>query len=333
MLEVRDLVVRFDGVDGPTVAVDGASLHVAEGRTLALVGESGAGKSVTARAIMRLLREPPAHVEGGQILFDGDDLRGLSERQMQAVRGARIGMVFQDPLAALNPVYSIGWQVMEPLLIHKRCGRREAKKRAIELLEQVGFPDAKKRFDVYPHELSGGMRQRAVIASALVCEPELLIADEPTTALDMLAARGIMDLLLHIKQSRQMSMLLISHDVGLIGQLADDIAIMYAGKVIERGSRDDVLARPMHPYTRGLFQSLPPVRTVARRRRGDDVRLPVIPGTAPTVREATTSCRFAERCGEVFDRCHEEAPAMYPEASSSHASRCFLHVPATEASA
>ncbi|MFP6685646.1 MAG: ABC transporter ATP-binding protein [Polyangiaceae bacterium] len=332
-LAIRDLVVRFDGPEGPTTAVDGATLDIAEGQTVALVGESGAGKSVTARAVLGLLRSPPARIDGGEILFDGDDIRDLSERQMRTIRGARIGMIFQDPLAALNPVYSIGKQIMEPLLIHDRCGRREAKKRALELLEQVGFPDPKRRFALFPHELSGGMRQRAMIAAALACEPELLIADEPTTALDMVAARGIMDLLRSIKEQRKMAMLLISHDLGVVTQLADEIAIMYAGRIVERGPRADVMNQPLHPYTRALLQSVPPLRTKPRRRDRDAVRLPVIPGSAPAMRDATTSCRFADRCADVMARCHEEAPPLFQANDDAHGSRCFLHAPVSEANA
>ena len=332
-LAIRDLVVRFDGPEGPTTAVDGATLDIAEGQTVALVGESGAGKSVTARAILRLLRSPPARIDGGEILFDGDDIRGLSERQMRTIRGARISMIFQDPLAALNPVYSIGKQIMEPLLIHDRCGRNEAKKRALDLLEQVGFPDPKRRFGLFPHELSGGMRQRAMIAAALACEPELLIADEPTTALDMVAARGIMDLLRSIKEQRKMAMLLISHDLGVVTQLADEIAIMYAGRIVERGPRAEVMNQPLHPYTRGLLQSVPPLRTKPRRRDRDAVRLPVIPGSAPAMRDATTSCRFADRCADVMARCQEEAPPLFRANDDAHGSRCFLHAPVSEANA
>ena len=332
-LAIRDLVVRFDGPEGATTAVDGATLEIAENQTVALVGESGAGKSVTARAILRLLRSPPARIDGGEILFDGDDVHGLSERQMRTIRGARIGMIFDDPLAALNPVYTIGRQIMEPMLIHDRCGRRVAKQRALELLEQVGFPDPQRRFTLFPHELSGGMRQRAMIAAALACEPELLIADEPTTALDMVAARGIMDLLRSIKDQRKMAMLLISHDLGVVTQLADEIAIMYAGRIVEQGPRADVMTQPLHPYTRGLLQSVPPLRTKPRRRNRDSVRLQVIPGSAPAMREDTTSCRFAERCAEVMTRCHEEAPPVFKGANDAHGSRCFLHAPVSEAMA
>ena len=275
-LKVENLTVSFSTPEAEVLAVDDVSFDIESGTTLALVGESGAGKSVIARSTLGLLHSPPATIHGGRICIDDENLLAMTEKELRAIRGARIGMVFQDPLASLNPVHTIGYHVMESLLIHERMPRRKARQKAIGLLDQVGFPEPEQRIDHYPHELSGGMRQRVMIAAALACDPDILIADEPTTALDMVAARGILDLLNDLKEARSMTMLLISHDLGLVANLADSVAIMYSGRVIERGASSQVMTAPSHAYTQALLASLPPIRRSPRRRRDEALRLPVM---------------------------------------------------------
>jgi oligopeptide/dipeptide ABC transporter ATP-binding protein len=317
-LHVEELTVRFATEAEPFVAVDGISFEVPEHTTVALVGESGSGKSVTAQAIMRLLASPPATATG-RVHLGEVDLFSLSERQMRRIRGERIAMIFQDPGTALNPVYSIGFQVAEALRIRGKS-RREAKRRALELLERVGFPEPRARYGDYPHELSGGMRQRAMIAIALAAEPELLIADEPTTALDMLAAAQINALLADLQREHQMSMLLISHDIAAVAENADEVIVLYAGQIVERGSTDQVLRRPRHPYTRGLLESIPPLRSSRRRRAKTSARLPAM--LAEPHRAGLRGCRFAPRCPEALERCREETPRLI--AVEDGLARCLL---------
>ena len=326
LLRVEDLAVSFDTDAGRLRAVDGISFDVPAKSTVALVGESGCGKTVTALAIMRLLPSPPGSIDRGSVRLGTDDLMTLSERQMREVRGARIGFVFQDPLAALDPVYSVGSQVVEALRLHVRLSRREAKKQAIALLAKVGFPEPETRFDAYPHELSGGMRQRVLIAIAIACEPELVIADEPTTALDMLAASEVATLLSELKRERDASLLLISHDIGMIAGHADRIVVLYAGQVVEQGPAAEILAEPKHPYTKGLLQSIPPLRKRRRRRRKTPTRLPAMAGGVPDMVAPPTHCRFAPRCPAAFGRCREEEPVLY--GIGDVAARCFLYDPA-----
>jgi oligopeptide/dipeptide ABC transporter ATP-binding protein len=310
LLSVRDLVVRFALEEGELTAVDGISFDVPKGCTVALVGESGCGKTVTAHTIMRLLPTPPARIDGGQVLFEGQDLLCLPLRRMRALRGSRISIVFQDPMTALNPVYSIGSQLREAYRIHQRISRSEAKRRAIELLRRVGFPEPDERFGDYPHELSGGMRQRVLIAMALACRPALLIADEPTTALDQLAATDLVSLLEQLRREFELSMLLISHDITMVAEIADHIVVLYAGQIVESGPAHDVLAHPQHPYTRALLQSIPPRRRHQRRRRKTKRRLPSIQGTVPDPRKLPPGCRFSNRCPEAIDRCDDQAPEL-----------------------
>jgi peptide/nickel transport system ATP-binding protein len=332
LLSVRNLVVRFASDDGDVTAVDDVSFDVPRSSTVALVGESGCGKSVTAHSIMRLLPIPPAKIAAGEITLAGESLLALSERHMRSVRGERISIVFQDPMSSLNPVYSIGAQLSEAIRVHRSTGRSAARKRSIELLERVGLPDAAQRLAHYPQQLSGGMRQRVLIAMALACDPELLIADEPTTALDMLAAAQINTLLADLRREREMSMLLISHDIGAVAQSADYVVVMYAGQVVEKGPAAAVLRAPNHPYTRGLIRSMPPLLQRRRRRRPTPTRLPTIGGTVPVLRgEAAqqSGCRFADRCSEVYERCREEQPTLLDagplgEAGEQIEARCFL---------
>jgi peptide/nickel transport system ATP-binding protein len=316
LLRVAELTVRFTSEQTVVLAVDRVSFDVPPATTVALVGESGSGKSVTAHAIMRLLPSPPA-TASGSIRLGEVELLELPERRMRRIRGDRIAMIFQDPGTALNPVYSIGFQVAEALRIRGH-GRRDARRRALELLARVGFPEPQVRYRDYPHELSGGMRQRAMIAIALAADPELLIADEPTTALDMLASAQINQLLAELQREREMSMLLISHDIAAVADNAQHLVVLYGGEIVEEGAAATVLARPQHPYTRGLLESIPPL--VDRRRRRDKAAMRL-----PAMRAGDASphgCRFAGRCPEVFARCRGEHPRLF--STGEGLARCFL---------
>jgi oligopeptide/dipeptide ABC transporter ATP-binding protein len=333
LLSVRDLVVRFDVEDGPLTAVDGVSFDVPQASTVALVGESGCGKTVTAHAIMRLLPEPPAEIPAGTVLFEGQRLLDLPARKLRKLRGSRLSIVFQDPHSALNPVYSVGSQLVEAYRIHQRISRGEAKRRGVELLRRVGFPEPERRFGDYPHELSGGMRQRVMIAIALACSPSLLIADEPTTALDQLAAADLVELLADLRRELKLSLLLISHDIAMVASIADRVVVLYAGQVMESGMARDVLEAPSHPYTRGLLLSVPPRRRRQRRRRRTSARLPNITGNVPDPRSFPSGCRFSDRCPEAFDRCRRSAPPLTEVARPDRApveARCWLYDPDEE---
>ena len=322
LLSIRDLSVSFATEGGRLRAVDHVSFDVPRGRTVALVGESGCGKSVTAQSILRLLPDPPARIDGGQILLEGRDLLQLREREMRAVRGGRVGMIFQEPMTSLNPVYTVGYQIAEAIRLHRDVSRREARRLSVEALARVGFPEPGRRVDSYPHELSGGMRQRVLIAIALAAGPALLIADEPTTALDATVQAQILELLRDLREAEGMSMLLIAHDLALVGQVADDVVVLYAGVVVERGPAAEVLRSPSHPYTRALRASVPPRLHRVRGEKGR--RLPTIEGALPDLRSPPPGCRFHERCAEVMDRCRREPPALLPVAGSSVESRCLL---------
>ncbi|APR83181.1 Oligopeptide transport ATP-binding protein OppD [Minicystis rosea] len=324
LLSIRDLSVSFVTDGGLLRAVDHVSFDVPRGRTVALVGESGCGKSVTAHSIMRLLPSPPARTDGGEILLEGRDLLKLDERSMRAVRGARIGMIFQEPMTSLNPVYTIGFQIAEAIRLHRDVSRSEARRLSIEGLARVGFPEPARRVDNYPHELSGGMRQRVLIAIALACSPALLVADEPTTALDATVQAQILALLAQLREEAGMSLLLIAHDLALVGEVADDIVVLYAGVVVERGPARAVLSNPAHPYTRALLRSLPPRAHRARGERGR--KLPTIEGSLPDLRSPPPGCRFQDRCPDVTERCRVEPPALVPAGNGATA-RCFLVEP------
>jgi oligopeptide/dipeptide ABC transporter ATP-binding protein len=324
LLRVRDLSVRFVVDGGVIQAVDHVSFDVPRGRTVALVGESGAGKSATAHAIVRLIA-PPGAIRGREVRFQQLDLLTVPERTMRSVRGGRIGMIFQDPMTSLNPVYSIGAQIGEAIRLHRRVSRSEARARSLELLRRVGFPEPERRIDDFPHELSGGMRQRALIAIALACDPVLLIADEPTTALDMSVQAQMIDLLRRLKHELEMSLLLVAHDLELVAELADEVVVMYAGQVVEQGPVETILQHPRHPYTQALLDSIPP-RTSAPRQLGDrGRRLPAIAGTVPDPRLRLDGCRFEPRCPERFARCTLEEPEV--KRAGDVAVRCFLHEP------
>ncbi|HUG10317.1 MAG TPA: ABC transporter ATP-binding protein [Opitutaceae bacterium] len=306
ILEVRDLVTAFDTDAGQVTAVDGVSFRTRRGRTLGIVGESGCGKSVTALSIMRLLPQPMGRILGGEILFEGRDLTKLAPKEMYQVRGGQIGMVFQEPMTALNPVHTIGRQIAEVFLLHRTKDRREAWRLATEMLEHVGIPSPEVRVSEYPHQLSGGMRQRVVIAMALACTPALVIADEPTTALDVTVQAQILDLMKKLQAEMGMSIILITHDLGVIAEMCDDVVVMYAGRVAEAGPVSQIFTRPSHPYTRGLLASIPRLDTPRKTRLG------IIEGMVPALQDLPPGCRFQNRCPFAVDRCRVESPAIEP---------------------
>jgi peptide/nickel transport system ATP-binding protein len=326
LLSVERLVTSVRLGDRDVPAVNDVSFELAAGRTLGLVGESGCGKSLTAMSLLRLLPEPKVRVTGGRILFEGQDLATLPEPALRALRGNRVAVVFQEPATALNPVRTVGDQVGEPLRVHRGLSREAARRRAVELLAAVGIPSPAERAAAYPHQLSGGMKQRVVIAMALACDPALLIADEPTTALDVTVQAQILELLGRLRRERGMALLLITHDLGVVAETCDEVAIMYAGRVVERGAVADVFARPRHPYTRGLLGVLHELEArggaVARRA------LHEIPGTVPPVGQVPVGCAFADRCGRAAPRCRVEVPELRAELATEarHASRCFFPV-------
>lgn len=325
LLSVRDLAVSYATAEGGKLhALDGVSFDVPSGKTVAIVGESGCGKTATALSIMRLLPAPSATIERGRILFQGEDLLGLSERNMQRIRGGKIGMVFQEPLTALNPVYTVGAQIIEAIQLHDRMSRSASRRRAIDLLHRVGFSRPEERIDSYPHELSGGMRQRVLIAMALAAGPRLLIADEPTSALDMAIRAQIMVLLGDLSRELGMSLLVITHDLAFVSDIADELVVLYAGTVVETGPPSRVLSDPLHPYTQALLQSVPPTSNF-RVRGQRRAALPTIEGALPDLRSSVVGCRFASRCPKVMDRCRQETPSIVPLHSNKGAVRCFLH--------
>ena len=302
ILEVRGLEVTFATDRGAVKAADGVSFDLKPGLTLGLVGESGCGKTVTALALLRLV-PPPGRITGGRVLFGGDDLLALSERAMEDIRGKRISMVFQEPTTAFNPVLTIGDQIAEALVIHDGAGRAEAHGAAVGMLEKVGIPDPAERAGTYPHQMSGGMRQRAMIAMALICRPDILIADEPTTALDVTIQAQILDLMGEMQREFGVAILFISHDLAVISEMADEVMVMYAGRVVERAPADALLAHPLHPYTQGLIETLP-------RHGVGRGRLPAIPGTVPDLGALPDGCRFSDRCPLADDGCRAAEPPL-----------------------
>jgi oligopeptide/dipeptide ABC transporter ATP-binding protein len=317
LLSVEHLTTLFDLPGGPVPAVDDVSFEIRGGETLGLVGESGCGKSVTALSIMRLV-QPPGRIAAGAIRFKDRNLLDLSEAEMREVRGADIGFIFQEPMTALNPVLTVGYQIAEALLVHGRATRRDAKARAAELLDAVGVADATKRVHDYPHQLSGGMRQRVLIAIAVACKPSLLVADEPTTALDVTIQAQILDLLRTMKDVFRLSLLLITHDLGVIAETADRVAVMYAGRIVEEGTVRDIFRAPKHPYTRGLLASMP--------GGAPGVRLRAIEGSVPMLGALPPGCAFHPRCPDRFDPCANAPPPEYA-VGPDHGARCYLHAP------
>jgi peptide/nickel transport system ATP-binding protein len=319
LLEIRGLKTHFKTDDGWVHAVDGVDLSVNSGETVCLVGESGSGKSVTAMSVLKLVPMPPGRIVAGQVLWDGRDLVSLPPSEMQKLRGREIGVVFQEPMTALNPVYTVGEQISEGLRLHEGLSRAAAMERAAELLALVHISQPARRVHDYPHQFSGGMRQRVMIAMALACNPRLLIADEPTTALDVTIQAQILDLLSELKERLGMAVLLITHAMGVVAEVAQRVVVMYAGQVIEEGSVEEVFERPWHPYTQGLIRSIP--RIDADASRGS--RLVSIPGTVPSLIEPPPGCRFAPRCAYARDACTQATPALR-QVGPGHRVACIL---------
>ncbi|HZG55906.1 ABC transporter ATP-binding protein [Paenibacillus sp.] len=317
ILEVKDLQVSFNVRGGEVQAVRGVSFDVKKGEAVAIVGESGCGKSVTAQTIMRLIPNPPGVIKNGSIRFKGEELTKKSEKEMEAVRGKDIGMIFQDPMTSLNPTLTIGRQITEGLIKHQKMSRNAAKERAIEILKLVGIPNPEARFAQYPHEFSGGMRQRAMIAIALACNPALLIADEPTTALDVTIQAQILTLMKDLQTRLGTSIILITHDLGVVADMCDRVIVMYAGKVVETGTKWEVFKNPKHPYTRGLLRSVPRLD-----QKKDEELIPII-GTPPDLIKPPAGCGFCARCDEAMEICQTRDVDM-TEISPSHKAACWL---------
>ena len=307
LLEVKNLQTHFPTRAGLVRAVDGVSFYIDKRELLGLVGESGCGKSITALSIMRLIA-PPGKIVGGEISFDGRNLLKLSDSEMRAIRGDDIAMIFQDPMTSLNPVFTVGEQIAEALRLHRKLSRKAARAGAIEAMREVSIPDPARRIDDYPHQLSGGMRQRVMIAMALACDPKLLIADEPTTALDVTIQAQILELLNELRKNRELSVLLITHDLGVVAEVADRVAVMYTGRIVEEASVQELFARPRHPYTEGLLRSVPKLTSAAVAKAE---RLETIEGTVPSPTDLPPGCHFAPRCPYRMPRCTAEEIPLY----------------------
>jgi len=333
LLKVTNLTVEFSTDEGEIRAVDGVSLEIPRGKTLGVVGESGCGKSVTAMSIMRLIPMPPGRFVSGEIRYDGKDLVAVPDSEMRKLRGNRISMIFQEPMTSLNPVFTVGDQIGEAFRLHQGLDRKAALKKAIEMLHLVGIPAPEERVKVFPHQLSGGMRQRVMIAMALACKPDLLIADEPTTALDVTIQAQIMELMKKLQDELGMSIMLITHDLGVVAETCDVVQVMYAGRVVEKASVEGIFHQPRHPYTLGLLSSVP-----GWKLQGDEEelappvgadgrpRLRTFKGIVPNLLQLPKGCRFQERCDRVVDRCREEEPEL-EELTPNHFARCFNLVP------
>lgn len=314
LLEIRDLTVHYVTVDGTVHAVENLNLSLREGQTLGLVGETGAGKTTAVKAVMQILPDPPAKIKGGEILFGGEDLLKKKKKEMQKIRGKQISMIFQDPMTSLNPVVTVGEQIMEVIKLHdKTLSKKDVYMKACEMLELVGIKAD--RAGDYPHQFSGGMKQRVIIAMALACNPKLLIADEPTTALDVTIQAQVMELMRKLKEKYQTSMILITHDLGIVAELCDDVAVMYAGEIVEYGNLEQIFHRPSHPYTKGLFACIPNLME-------EDRRLVPIEGLTPDPTRLPAGCRFAPRCPQATDACREKSPANL-ELEPGHVVKCL----------
>ncbi len=315
LLQIDHLTTSFHTRRGVATAVDDVSILIPRGQTVGLVGESGCGKSMTAMSVMRLV-PPPGKVEGGSIRLGETDLTGLSKRAMRHITGDRISMIFQEPMTSLNPVHTCGKQVLEAILLHQKVSKAEAKRRVLEVFQQVGIPEPERRYDQYPHQLSGGLRQRVMIGMAMVCSPDLLIADEPTTALDVTIEAQILRLMKALQEKSGTSILMITHNLGVVAEICDSVYVMYAGQVVERADVFQLFERPLHPYTRGLIESLPSTAV------DDQLRLKSIPGMVPNLLHMPKGCRFAPRCDRATARCKNEAPMLY-QREDGHCVRCF----------
>ncbi len=320
LVEVKNLQTYFNIEGTWAKAVDGVSFDIYKGEVLGIVGESGSGKSVTALSLMKLIPDPPGRIVGGEILFKGKDIVKLSYEEMYNIRGSEIAMIFQEPMTSLNPVFKIGMQIAEVIQAHTKCDEAEAMKRAVDMLRAVGIPDPEKRINDYPHQFSGGMRQRVMIAIALACNPSVLIADEPTTALDVTIQAQILDLMLELKQRREeAAIVLITHDLAVVAEMCQRVIVMYGGKVQEVASVEELFATPLHPYTRGLMASIPRPR---KETKGLE-RLTAIPGNVPSIMNLPSGCKFCTRCTEKIDRCELEEPPLR-EVAPNHFVRCHL---------
>ncbi|MGE5816911.1 MAG: ABC transporter ATP-binding protein [Deltaproteobacteria bacterium] len=321
LIQVRNLKTSFFTPEGEVRAIDGVSFEIAEGKTLGLVGESGCGKSVTSLSIMRLIASPPGKIVGGEIFYRGRDLLKLSNEEMRKIRGNEISMIFQEPMTSLNPVFTVGNQIGEAIRLHQGLGKKETRQKTIDMLRLVKIADPESRVDAYPHQLSGGMRQRVMIAMALSCNPSLLIADEPTTALDVTIQAQILELMKELQQKFGMALLLITHDLGVVAEQANEVAIMYAGKIVERATVQAIFARPFHPYTVGLLNSLPGARGKKKKR------LAAIPGVVPNPLHLPSGCRFRDRCPKAQGVCADAEPQLL-EKEPGHPVACYF--PETE---
>ncbi len=334
ILEVKNLKTSFFTPEGEIKAVDGISFDVYKGKTLGIVGESGCGKSVASLSIMRLIAHPPGKIKSGEVLYKGKDLLRFSPKEMRKVRGNEISMIFQEPMTSLNPVFTIGNQIEEAIRLHQRLSGKEARNKAIEMLKLVGIPSPERRIDDYPHQLSGGMRQRVMIAMALVCNPQILIADEPTTALDVTIQAQILDLLKELQTRVGLALILITHDLGVIAETADEVIVMYTGNIVEQAPVKEIFSNPKHPYTRGLLNSIPgavqspsPSGTIIHQSpSGFRKRLETIPGIVPNLLHLPEGCRFQDRCAHVGDDCRGQEPPLR-EISPSHHIRCVRNLP------
>jgi len=320
LLQIKNLKTYFFTYEGVVKAVDGVSYQLNKGEPLGVVGESGCGKSVTALSILRLIQIPPGRIVEGEILFKGENLLSLSEDEMRKIRGNRISMIFQEPMTSLNPVFTIGNQIQETIKLHHRISKKESIDRTIELLRLVNIPSPEKCIQRYPHELSGGMRQRVMIAMALACRPEILIADEPTTALDVTIQAQILDLMNRLKEELGMAIILITHNLGVIAEMVERVLIMYTGRIVEEAEIHDLFGNPLHPYTKGLLKSIP---KLGDKFRSGKTRLQEIPGVVPSLYELPQGCKFSTRCPYVMKICKEEEPEL-KEIEAGHFCRCWL---------